>query len=157
MNKLLEDERNELQEQRRRVVPWNGVNQDDHGDEILCNSQNLHSESHGDESLTENGSPANSESVSDQSVEEDMEEGADEAIEVDVTRDEKGEDSVIKDGSSSAASVKSQSLTSSSVSNKQVSNQRNTEIISRNSSREPLSSSSGSNHGSKSTSQPVSN
>ncbi|XP_034232812.1 uncharacterized protein LOC117640419 [Thrips palmi] len=121
MKKLLEDERNELHEQRLRVDPWHGINQDDHGDAILRNIDDLHIEDHVDDSLTEHDSTANTDSVSGQSIEEDMVEEVDESVEVESTKEANGEDSVITDKSSASVagtegSVPSQSLAKSSPS-----------------------------------------
>ncbi|KAK3929121.1 Spermatogenesis-associated protein 7 [Frankliniella fusca] len=107
MNKLLEEERNEIQEQRLRVVdPWHGVSQDDHGDEILRNIQNLHIESNEEYSSIEQGNPSNNGSASDQSIEEDMMEEANGSDEVETNKDDDVDDSVIRD--SDSASTKSE-------------------------------------------------
>ncbi|XP_052123545.1 titin homolog isoform X2 [Frankliniella occidentalis] len=88
MNKLLEEERNEIQEQRLKIDPWHGISQDDHGDEILRNIQNLHIDSNEEYSSIEHGSPLNDGSASDQSIEEDMMGEVDEAVEVETNKDD---------------------------------------------------------------------
>lgn len=116
MKKLLEDERNELHEQRLRVDPWHGINQDDHGDEILRNIDNLHIESHVNDSLTEHESPANTDSLSGQSVEEDMADDVDESVGEDSTKVANGKDSVMKDESSASVADSEETVPSPTLS-----------------------------------------
>lgn len=103
--KLLLSECHEIQEQRLPVGPWQGMSQDDHGDEVVKNIHNLHIDSHGEDSSMENGSPLNTVShiddgsLTDQSIEEDMEEEPDEQEEVELGKEDAEEDSLVKDDS----------------------------------------------------------
>ncbi|KAJ1523537.1 hypothetical protein ONE63_001385 [Megalurothrips usitatus] len=154
--KLVESERNEIHEQRLRVDPWNEVKHDDHGDEILRNINDLQIDSRGDDSLTEQGSPVNTGSASDESVDEDLggeadelvdedvADEADEAVEVDSTQDDvddvltkDGDESSIQDESSaSAESVKTQppSKTASLLNKQQAGTQTEIQALSKSSS-----------------------